>query len=163
MGPLPQWLIAKKAGYCAGRRLPKWHKFEEPKSIVPFTGSYYNRIPAVYQEHTKNGDDHRFWAIDDCGTWECRACQTPLWLEADRKIHLANEGCAKKLVAAYELLKRDMRCVICDEHCTMTRWGVPMCIKGNCVERWLEEAQPMALTYALGLASITGTGKYVRL
>lgn len=149
---LPYWLLAKKAGHPSGMRLPKWEAYEPPPPPVLMQ----RYLPTIYQAKPPassiNGDIYRFWKVEtypEGETYTCRACKEICMSHADRISHLKGFGCAKTLIAAYKLLLRDMRCVVCDVLTTNIKWGVPLCA-GTCERHWREEeARPTALLSAL--------------
>jgi len=107
-------------------------------------------VPGVFENW-----EYRFWMCEfntkNTPIPECRACGAigPL-SAAGRKSHFVG-GCAKKLCKAYELLKKDARCVICDIKTSRTNWGVPLC-EGMCTQKWCEsDCQPKSLLNALQL------------
>ncbi len=150
---LPRWIITQK---CISYGLRQGKK---PVLVQPRTG--YNphtdeftpeAIPNVFE-----GWEYRFWAMT---SWpngatthvitECRACGNVGGNDtAARRMHTAQGGCCKKLIAAYKLLARDKVCVICNQRTSKDKWGVPLC--GNtCQQAWCEaDSQPKALHDAL--------------
>jgi hypothetical protein len=156
---LPRWIIFKKC-LPGGRRLGKKPEMEHPswsafgranaaRAVVP------NIITAAKTLNGWDNWEYRFWAADvDEGSailCECRGCGALFGGSPGRCLHLANFGCAKKLTAAYKLLLKDRRCVICNEKTSKEKWGVPLCSE-ICLEKWKhEESQPPPLTAALQL------------
>lgn len=148
---LPRWLVYKKC-LPGGRRLAKKPVFEPPRSV-------FERRPLI-TDAVKNlamwdNWEYRFWAADvnegNCVVSECRACGSMFGGQEGRAIHLAKMGCAKKLVAAFKLLLKDRRCVICNEKTSKDKWGVPLC-SDICANTWMhEESQPPPLQAALEL------------
>jgi hypothetical protein len=153
---LPRWLVYKKC-LAGGRRLAKKPIF------VPPVSAFDRRMPPIVHaaKVLANWDnwEYRFWAADinegNCVVAECRACGSMFGGSEGRGIHLAKMGCAKRLVAAFKLLLKDRRCVICNERTGLDKWGVPLC-SAICIETWSHsESQPPPLTAAL---QIVGNG-----
>jgi hypothetical protein len=153
---LPRWVIFKKS-LCGGHRLAKKPVFETPRVLSAFARPNGGKEPLVQVKTLVGWDnwEYRFWAADvnegSCVVCECRACGSMFGGQPGRSLHLANFGCAKKLVAAYKLLLKDRRCVICNEKTGNASWGVPLCTDA-CVNKWKhEESQPAPLVAALHL------------
>lgn len=156
---LPRWYLKEK--FCpSGQRL-----FRKPKFIPPVS----KQLPSVYQPIVlplgkpglKNfdGTEYRYWAAapieenraDSIYVYECRACGSMFTTKVDRQDHHTKLGCTKKLVAAYKLLLKDNRCVICDKAPSKQKFGVPLCSE-ICIGLWCSEiSKPAALEAALGL------------
>lgn len=165
MEQLPRWLVLKKAGYGAGQRLRKWQKFVKP--TPPSTpkwllgpAHYQTRQPEL-QARIENHDKYRFFAIYEDPTTNtdeyavCRACGHVCYNEEERRAHLRAQGCAKKLVKAYDFLLRDMKCVICDCKSMQKKWGVPLHF--GCERYWKEDSPtPSALELALTWSEVRG-------
>lgn len=160
---LPRWIITNRCMPAGRRTAPK------PVLVVPVAqheisgfskGSYFDRPGAYQPQVIKDVFEHweyRFWCM--C-TWppaiqilaECRVCghlgeQDPMI----RQGHFKQSGCAKRLCAAYSLLLKDMKCVICDKKALRAKWGVPLC-SSACTQAFCEqESQPNALKAALEL------------
>lgn len=160
---LPRWIITQSL-MPAGRRTGKKPVFEYPTtqrieihshrpSFTPIKNAYE---PAVI-ENMFDHWEYRFWAMVPFSgkttmVAECRCCghvgSNDL---AARRKHPSIGGCTKRLLAAYKLLQRDSRCVICDGTTTQEKWGVPLCSSG-CQQAWCEnEAQPSSLMQALAI------------
>lgn len=102
--------------------------------------------------------EYRFWAVEvinympQCS--ECRCCRKVFGNVMTRRKHPGEHDCFKKLVLAYELLLRDMKCAICDNRTYNKAWGVPLCAETKCRNAWMHlEAQPTSLLQALTLVS----------
>lgn len=111
-------------------------------------------VPQTFQG-VFDGWEYRFWSLTAWETTlvaECRACNNIVGSSQEaRKLHSALGGCFKKLVASYQLLRKDKRCVICDSRTAKEKWGVPLC-SSACTQAWCEtETQPNALVAALAL------------
>jgi|ERR671923_136941 hypothetical protein len=161
---LPRWIITQKC-MPHGVRLSK--KPVLPPEIVEVSkghkvlrvitdafkshGFIPNEKPGIFESW-----EYRFWAADLTDPTdllaECRCCSSVFGNEIGRKLHLGNNGCAKKLTAAYKLLLKDKICVVCDQKTHgKQKWGVPIC-GPVCQQVWCEsQAQPNALTAALKL------------
>lgn len=160
---LAHWLLKKKAGHAGGVRLSKWKKFEPPKLFTP---SQYNlrALPAHYRPAAgiQDGDKYRFFTVTqvtDGGTTSeiavCRCCGHVCYSENERRTHLRAMGCSKKLVEAYKLLLRDMKCVVCDVLSRTQKWGVPLHM--SCEKAWMEElAAPSGLEGAFMVLEARG-------
>jgi hypothetical protein len=167
---LPRWIITNKTMPGGWRTAPK------PVLVAPIehppdeylSGSGFRiltRREKGYEPATQIGVfenwEYRFWAADlytgGSVATECRSCGHEKGrTRAARKTHHAMGGCAKRLVAAYDLLLRDKKCVICDSVTGQKHWGVPLCCSA-CQQAWCEvEAQPKALTAALQLVGDEG-------
>lgn len=163
---VPRWLITQMCMPC-GRRTAK-----KPVLVIPHSGGYAPGVylsglhvmhplkPNEYAPQTFHGVfdgwEYRFWSLlsFDHGTItaECRACGNIVGNSQEaRKLHSATGGCFKKLVAAFQLLRKDKRCVICDARTSKEKWGVPLCSTA-CTQAWCEtETTPAALLFALQL------------
>lgn len=158
---LPRWYLKEKFS-PSGQRL-----FKKPKVVVQ------RELPSVYQRPTLitvftpgkvgpkhfDGTEYRYWAAapleenreNDIYVSECRACGSMFTTKEDRRDHHSKMGCTKKLVAAYKLLLRDNKCVICDKVTTKEKFGVPLC-GDACISLWCGEiSKPEALRLALEL------------
>jgi hypothetical protein len=160
---LPRWLIGRKM-LRGGLRLdpmPK-PKYKETTSIsryAPYapTSTLFGSTDTLYDVGGQifAGWEYRFWAAaleeDKVCVTECRCCNAVYMDRVNRRAHLAETGCSKKLVAAFKLLQADKICVICSAATTKEKWGVPLCGEG-CIKMWCEEeSQPQALQLALDL------------
>lgn len=154
---LPRWLIARKM-LPGGLRL-----FPKPRLIVTPIVTWKQFQPTQIGSDTLldiagnefAGWEYRFWAAalegDKVCVTECRCCHMIYMDRVNRRAHLRETGCSKKLVGAFKLLQADQRCVICNNRSTKEKWGVPLC-DDTCIKRWTEEeAQPLALEAALEL------------
>lgn len=103
--------------------------------------------------------EYRFWMmglINNEPVCQCRSCGALGGDRTTRKQHHEKGKCTTKLTAAYNLLRRDKICVICDVRTTRGKWGVPICSNG-CEEAWCEvEATPTPLLFALKLIPVEG-------
>jgi len=164
---VPRWVISQ-CFMPGGRRTSKKPqlKVEAYKGYVP-TGDYGPNLhimhplkPSDYVPQTFTGVfdgwEYRFWSLASYAhgiiVAECRSCGNIVgWSQEARKIHAATGGCFKRLVAAYQLLRKDKRCVVCDARTVKEKWGVPMCSTA-CTQAWCEtETTPNALVAALNL------------
>lgn len=156
---IPRYMLRKIAGMGNGYRLSKWTPFKEPANMVhvgPSKFSRFSKQPPLIPGGT--GDVYRFWQIKhgvvDGHMWmqgQCRACGTTCNALNTMREHQRDRGCAKKLVEAYKLLQRDLKCVVCDKFTKESRWGVPMCSQ-ECVESWKKDVvAPHSLEQALQL------------
>jgi hypothetical protein len=151
---LPRWIITNRC-MSGGIRHSK-----KPKLVIPRVegkaGDYTpETIPGVFENW-----EFRFWAMTSWPTGggtpnliaECRACgNTGSNDTQSRQHHTAVGGCCKRLVAAYKLLSRDEKCVICNNRTSKEKWGVLLC-SNACCQAWCEaESQPAALSAALHL------------
>jgi hypothetical protein len=179
MSFLPMYLITKTT-LRGGRRLEKAReKFKEPH-VDP---AYPRSLPTIYRgtpmRQYENNNlvvidrdinfqnwEYRFWALephkDIPAVAICRGCEQIEHREDMRRKHHRQDKCTTKLVEAYKLLLRDMRCVVCDTKVNNSEWGVPMCKVGQCLGLWKENSTPEALALALALVEqgqdFTGTG-----
>jgi hypothetical protein len=77
-----------------------------------------------------NNAEYRFWI----GTQnpasryaECRLCHEPAYTMLARMKHQQETGHTKALILAYDLLKLDARCLVCDNPTKLEYWGIPIC------------------------------------
>jgi hypothetical protein len=173
---IPRWLIGART-LSGGRRLAK-------KPSLPVMGYGMNSLPAIYRrkeggivqrfvnavtgstqfKDLKDFDksEFRFWMPDTYKehvlTASCRYCGSIMTSPRLRTEHHQTHGCTKGLVAAYKLLGRDRKCVVCDTDCRAEKWGVPLC-SDTCINKWCYDvAQPVALQLAIDLVARDTTG-----
>lgn len=170
---LPRWIITQRT-MPYGVRLPKrpalivassyppgdnsWLIGEDRLPMLPPKGSYIPlEIKGVFEKW-----EYRFWAMVPVGNdrilAECRACghNENAIKTTVRQQHFQMGGCTKKLCAAYNLLLRDSKCLICDKWTTQRKWGIPLC-SSACMEAWCtSEPTPKALAEALKLVGDEG-------
>ena len=169
MFEVPRYLIAKKT-ILGGQRGDKLVLL--PKPVVPHQSpniiGYRPKIKQGTQVKETSDSlipidtsmnfsnwEYRFWCLEmhgSLGSATCRCCETMLHDEGPRKKHLNINGCSTKLLAAYELLLRDARCVVCDNLTANKKWGIPLCLSQACMLNFMhEEAVPMSLCQAMTL------------
>jgi hypothetical protein len=168
---LPRWIITSKCMPFGRRQGPK------PVLVIEREVSRLQAIrtgdvssKGVYQPVEVPGLfknwEYRFWAmiVTNPGNpgkasilAECRACgNTQNGDTPSRQLHFAKGGCTKRLCAAYDLLIKDSKCLVCDHKTIMKKWGVPLC-SSACTQAWCEsEPQPKALAEALALVGDQG-------
>ena len=156
---IPDWILRKKL-YPGGVRLPKLTRwFSDAKTDLSAYNSRF--LPTVYAGYTNDpitepltNGDFRFWNGSQATTLRhyasCRMCGALEFNRRNRKEHM-KEGCGGKLTAAYRLLAKDFRCVICNDKTSRSHWGVMLCSKDCEVEWSYVTRQPDALTAALEL------------
>lgn len=106
---------------------------------------------------------YRFWQpdFDEKGKMcsaECRGCGSSFVQPAMIRQHIGQMGCSKTICAAFKLLLKDMKCVICDSSCrgSQQKWGVPLC-SSACEEAWCNvECRPRSLELAIQCAEKQG-------
>jgi hypothetical protein len=87
-------------------------------------------------------DDYRFWAGSQYqemhGPARCRWCDAWRYGKDQRKTHLSEEECNRKLLALYKFAahRKPMKCFACDSVTQSKRWGLPLCATVECIERW---------------------------
>jgi hypothetical protein len=162
---IPRWIITQKT-MPHGVRGPKKpvlviERESWPASRILTAGSGRDvyqpfEIPGLFKLW-----EWRFWACILTAPGhilaECRSCgHNSTESTSDRQLHFAKGGCTKRLCAAYDLLLKDSKCVICDHHTAQRKWGVPLC-SSACTQAWCEsEPQPRALLEALNLVGTEG-------
>lgn len=154
---LPRWIVTQMC-MPHGIRMSKRPKPEIVEQ-VPVHYGFSHPIPKCYYPPEIPGLfeawEYRFWAASlenpFAPVMECRACHKMYGKEQERKAHPNDHECYRRLCAAYKLLLKDKRCLICNSKTLSQKWGVPLCGSG-CQQAWCEiEAQPDALSLALDL------------
>lgn len=155
---LPRWVITNLC-MPGGRRQGKKPKLPvQERGVHVYTAKGFQKhevyTPSEFEDLFRCWE-YRFWAavLDKKSVVaECRCCGSIGGQNiAARQLHIAQGGCSKRIIAAYKLLLRDERCVICNNKTHQQAWGVPLCGSG-CKQAWCEtEAQPKALADALSL------------
>jgi hypothetical protein len=162
LSKLPDYLVLRGIR-PGGIRLTKIKPWTEPfvSSYRGPSGAYGHMFPRPSVNATapnRLGDllangDIRYWAGTDPSHpyAACRNCGEVAMYHDERKEHL-KRGCGGLLTNAYKLLlRRPMRCVICDKESSLSAWGVPLCSK-DCREDWSwADRQPDALSAAIAL------------
>lgn len=108
--------------------------------------------------------DYRFFYGAKAGSSQfsrCRACRRPFSGVKARREHIEKHKCTVWLVEAYKILNcasklilkcfEKRECVMCGAQTNEGTWGVPLCRKPNCMERWMfdDEMPPGNLMRAL--------------
>jgi hypothetical protein len=126
------------------------------RSVLPakYTAKQYLVLSDTRIEF--DNSEYRFWGVDVVNNVPsvvvCRYCASSSFSKAFRDAHNEDTGCFGKLVGAYNLLRKDMVCVICNMRTKNTEWGVPLCKDGDCIDKWChEDFTPEALEAALQL------------
>lgn len=163
---LPSWIVGSKTIYHTSTRpskrvRPDWIKehyrtmSHQPRTRV-ITGPQ-QRLPGIIITSTKlvpartgplHLNEYRFWRAFE-GRGRCRQCLKLFDTQKERIAHQKAEGCTRILVDAYDLLLRDMKCVVCDNKTDKSKWGVPLC-NNVCLYRWQFETGAGA--YAVQMA-----------
>lgn len=166
---VPRWVISQ-CFMPGGRRTSKKPELKRESyhgGFVPTISEFQRGVrimhplkPDTYAPQVFSGVfdgwEYRFWSLVSFANGtivaECRACGNIVGRSQDaRKIHAGTGGCFKRLVAAFQLLRKDSRCVICDARTGKEKWGVPLC-SSACTQAWCEtETTPLALESALNL------------
>jgi hypothetical protein len=161
----PLWVL-RQTILPYGARLPKMPPlWEEPKSPVVITDKrrFFQQFDwdrgrgpnnaKVFSHGNLDNNDYRYWiglknSLPGDGVAICRCCHAvfPVKLIKNHK-----QGCPKKLEAAYALLQKDKRCVICNEETSRQVWGVPLCSMQHIDEWRFAAARPHWLIEALRL------------
>jgi hypothetical protein len=166
---IPRWIITQKTmpfGCRQDKKPVLVVVVEDSWSHAKSYGSWLHRDKDAYQPLEIPGLfknwEYRFWAMVPTGPGkilaECRCCgnmavtcDTPT-----RQLHFAKGGCTKRLCAAYDLLLKDSKCLICDHWTSSKKFGVPIC-GSACLQAFCEsEPQPKALAEALALVGEEG-------
>lgn len=118
-------------------------KYETPRYVAPtvyrYTAPEYR--PSSGWGYSVSANDARYWvgSRSSYSTYsECRACRVTAWTLADRKKHMRETQCNKKLLAVYAQLRKEHLCGFCGESCGRRHWGLPL--HTGCQERWMTEA-----------------------
>jgi hypothetical protein len=77
-----------------------------------------------------NNAEYRFWigSQNPASRYaECRLCHQPAYTVLARMKHQQDTGHTKALILAYDLLKLDARCLVCDTATAHEYWGIPIC------------------------------------
>jgi hypothetical protein len=172
MFKVPRYLIAKKT-ILGGQRGDKLVLLPKPVVASPNIIQGYGRRRRGFVEVKNVGRvqetsdslipidlsmnflnwEYRFWCLEMHGTMgsaTCRRCEIMLHDEEPRRKHLNVNQCSTKLLDAYELLLRDKKCVVCDSFTANKKWGVPLCLRTQCMLNFMhQEAVPQALLQAL--------------
>jgi len=108
----------------------KWVDKKDDKAIV----TVYNSIGGL-----QDCDFFYWWGSDvrSSNYSMCRVCQTICFGQRERDLHLANlvRGCRRYIYNAFECLRRDKRCAVCDMVTTRIRLGVYLCTEA-CEMLW---------------------------
>jgi hypothetical protein len=169
---VPRWLIRK---ICEknGVRLSKRELWKPPNEVkvaqfpmAPLNGRHnrHVEVSTIERQIQTLADkkfefenwEYRFWCVEIAGGAPtlayCRCCSKTYFHRKPRRAHLAEDGCAKNLLKAYGLLLRDKKCVVCDGLTQHQEWGVPLCNKNYCKDRFMhDDTQPECLESALML------------
>ena len=166
---VPRWLIHKMV-YSGGFRLNKAERYTEPKAIrvsgpLMHTSNVSNKLNGrfiserhrivVSDTHMDfDNEEYRFWGVEvqreKPVIATCRFCQTMQYSKTARKTHIKDKQCTTKLIKVYSLLLRDSKCVICNKQTNGSKWGVPLCEIGLCMDLWChDEACPPELENAI--------------
>lgn len=143
-----------------------YHKWCDPLKQPARFGAYhpwYQRDAdeeRVKQDGNLGTDEYRFWIgsiVPGSDMSICRACQEACYSPADRLAHkgsvkarVKGMACTTQLTNAYKELLATNKCVVCRETCYTAKWGIPLCFKGDCLDRWKFNTTPWVnLTMAL--------------
>lgn len=164
---VPHWYI-EQVFMPRGRRQGKRPKYVAPVSYTYAPGVHLGPrlIHLGHEEYVPQQfhgvfglEEYRFWSMNAAHgaiIAECRCCGAIVGASPSARKEHAVGGCFKKLVAAYQLLRKDQRCAICDAKTKKEKWGVPLCGNG-CMQAWCEaEPQPDSLFAALNLVGDRG-------
>lgn len=166
---VPRWMI-RKICQKNGFRLDKRELWKPPNEVkvaqfplVPLNKHNRHVESCTIERQVQTlGDkkfefenwEYRFWCVEVNGGAPslafCRRCSSTFFHKKPRRAHLAENGCSKRLVEAFALLLRDKKCVVCDVLTTYKEWGVPLCNKNYCKDRFMhDDTQPESLESAL--------------
>jgi hypothetical protein len=154
---VPNWAVALVAG-AGGVRLAKREKYRYIPKHVPIWQKHdglfrRNDVKRETLEGNLDYNDFRYFSGSlNPGTnyARCRCCSETLFTHDTKELtkHLKEKGCAKRLVKAYTLLRKEKLCVVCDTITSKEIWGIPLHLV--CRETWMALAvQPYALAAAL--------------
>lgn len=111
--------------------------FKPPEEESEYSGyEWMGGVSAEVKSDLKE-NEYRFWKgssfmYEGPGWAQCRSCQIVCSTEELRKRHQKAMECTKHLVRAYKLLLAKGNCVVCGGMTVGTKWGIPMCIAGEC-------------------------------
>jgi hypothetical protein len=151
----PDW--GKRDGHARSKAFQE--KFESWKErvlrpAVPIVENETTKKYSLQRMHAFTSgplhlNEYRFWRASGTNGC-CRLCMAIVPTTAERRAHQRERSCTVKLVDAYKLLLKDMKCVVCDTKTTHKMWGVPLCGQ-TCIARWQFEAG--AGTWVIHLAA----------
>jgi hypothetical protein len=78
------------------------------------------------------------------GTYsKCRVCQETFFNESARVLHVKNSTCQRVFNDALKVFMGNhrshiklMKCSACDTETYSSKWGIPLCLDAECIEKW---------------------------
>lgn len=138
--------ILYQAIYPGGRRLPKLPSLmpvsKETATYNYSYSPYQDRLPSHYARRIVTPkvvgnlpeEAYRFFVGREQGELcQCRGCLMTLHGKELRTKHIRE--CKYLVLETLKLLHKDHRCVMCNNHTTASKWGVPLCAE-ECQSQW---------------------------